>query len=137
MIDIDKIPYMKWITVPPNMFCLQNVLCTIEKQNRERYVEFTHVGRERCMTAKGVIAYMIIPHINTDRTVWKSIYMGDENPTESGRYVCCFEASKDTYERLQITKYWFDKRTQKFGGLEALGYMNVPKPYSGKKTLQF
>lgn len=136
MIEVKKIPFMEWITEPPNVFCLQNVFCTVE-QNNERYTVFAHVGRERDMTAKNVIAYMIIPHIQTDRSPWKSEYSGDELPEKSGQYICCMECAAGHSERLKIRQMWFDKRTQKFSGVEALGYMHIPKPYSGKKTLSF
>lgn len=136
-IEIEKIPYMQWITVPPDCFCLQNVLCTSETKSGERYVHFSYVGRERDMTGKQVIAYMIIPHIYTDRSVWKSEYNGDDNPEKSGRYICCIECKQGHDERLSIRNLWFDKKTNLFSGVEALGYMDIPKPYQAKKKLSY
>ena len=135
--EYQELPTMQWIVRPPKSYLIQNVLCTIKRLDGTRHVEFGFVGREREMTKNNTIAYMIIPHINSERQYWKSEYMGDDLPKESGSYIACFECIPSLNLQLHIRKCRFDKCSGKFGGEEALGYMEIPKLYEGKKELSF
>ena len=135
--EYQELPTMQWLIVPPKSYLIQNVLCTIERFDGTRYVEFGYVGSEKEMTRKNAIAYMIIPHINNEKRCWKSEYMGDNLPKVNGQYIACFECKASHDPQLNIRKCQFDKRNSKFGGVEAIGYMGIPKPYKGKKKLSF
>lgn len=132
---MNELPTMTWLIARPNE-TIQNVLLTRADNTGKRFTEMGCIlGEDDKARQSNILAYMIIPHINEDRTPWKSEYMGDDMPKESGEYICCLESRDNFLPRLKVRKYWFDKKTGCFGGAEMMGYMAVPKPYDGKRVM--
>lgn len=119
---------MKWMTEQPSKV-IQHCLITWQREDGTRFVTLNAIcpneNRHR------LIAYMPITHFLDDKTAWKSQFIGDEEPSVNGRYLCCKEKSKS------IFLYWYDANKCTFGGADdMIAYMPVPKPYAGDQRLK-
>lgn len=131
----DTLPVMRWLTKRPEQI-IPNALLTRETNNGSRYLEMGAVpGREE-RWGRDILAYMLIPHLNEQPGLWRSEYLGDELPDNSGEYLCCAECNDNINPRGKIRMLWYDSKTARFGGAVMMGYMPVPAPYSGRDRLE-
>lgn len=118
---------MKWFTEVPEEV-IQNCLLTRERKDGSRYIE---LGAVIPNEHRNIIAYMPITHFLINKDGWKSEHVGDELPNNNGDYLCCTDNVHAIYN------FWFDSKKCTFGGSnKIIAFMDVPKPYVGKKKLQ-
>ncbi|MCC8064789.1 MAG: hypothetical protein LIO70_06890 [Clostridiales bacterium] len=126
---------MRWLTNRPEHM-IQNALLTRGNREGGRYVEMGAVPGKDDNWGRDILAYMIIPHMNEAPRRWKSEYLEDELPANSGQYLCCARCDDDINPRGKIYLLWYDSKTARFGGTNMLGYMRVPVPYSGRAIME-
>mgnify|MGYP000206989217 CR=1 FL=1 len=119
---------MDWITYKPDKkqigkACLVTTLCADDR----RIVQNGWYGWGEVM--QGSIAYMDYPKFNPKKKgSWKSEYMGDDLPSESGHYIV---ALQKVYGIITHSGFaWFNAKKNSFG-CDVIAWHPIPRPYIG------